>query len=71
MFFVSSDNMQWKIAGGQRIRQWLETQKPDAEVIEEIYLAAFSRLPTDDEKQKAMEFLTAHQANAVRPLCRT
>ena len=40
MFFISSDTLQWKIAGGQRIRLWLETQKTDADVIEEIYLAA-------------------------------
>ena len=62
MFFVSSDTLQWKIAGGQRIQQWFAAQKTDADIIEEIYLAALSRLPTEDEKQKATEFVTKHQS---------
>jgi hypothetical protein len=71
MFFVGSDALQWKIAGGQRIQQWFAAQKTDADIIEETYLAALSRLPTDDEKQKATEFLTKHQsarAEAVQDL---
>ena len=52
MFFVSSDTLQWKIAGGQRIQQWLAAQKTDAEIIDEIYLAALSRLPTDKRGRK-------------------
>jgi hypothetical protein len=68
MFFISSDQLQWKIAGGQRMRQWLEAQKTDAEIIDEIYLAALTRLPTDPERQKATEYLTAHQAARAEAL---
>ena len=68
MFFISSDQLQWKIAGGQRIRQWLEAQKADPEIIDEIYLAALTRLPTDQERQKATEYLTAHQAARAEAL---
>jgi len=61
MFLVSSDHLQWKIASGQRIKKWLEAKKTDPEIVEEIYLAALSRLPKDDEKQKAVDYLAARK----------
>jgi hypothetical protein len=65
MFLMSSDTLQWKIAGGERIKQWFAAQKSDADIIDETYLAALSRLPTDEERQKAAAFLTKHQAARV------
>ena len=57
LYFVSSDELQYKIAGGQKIRQLFETRKADPEIVDELYLSALSRPPRGDEKQKALAYL--------------
>jgi hypothetical protein len=63
LYVVSSDHLQWKIAGGQRIRQLLEAKKSDPEIVEELYLAALSRPPSNNEKQKAVEYVVKNKDN--------
>ena len=61
LHMVGSDQVQWKIASGQRIKTLLEAKKPDAEIIDELYLAALARMPGGDEKQKALAYLAQHK----------
>jgi hypothetical protein len=63
LYLVSSDQLQGKIAGGLRIKQMLESKKADPEIVEELYLAALSRPPRDDEKQQALGYLTKFKDN--------
>lgn len=68
LYVVSSDHLQWKIAGGQRIRQLLEGKKTAPEIVEELYLAALSRPPSDNEKQKALEYVDKNKADRGQAL---
>ena len=57
LYLVSSDELQYKIAAGQKIRHLFEAKKADPEIVDEIYLSALSRPPLGDEKQKALAYL--------------
>jgi hypothetical protein len=61
LHMVSSDQLQWKIASGQRIKQWAEGKTADAQIVDELYLAALARTAGGDEKQKALAYLAAHK----------
>jgi hypothetical protein len=52
-----------KIHGG-RLARLLSENKSDAEVIEEFYLATFSRLPDADELSFALDQITASSNRA-------
>ena len=54
LYLVNSDHLEGKVARSERIKQLLQSTKTDAEIIEEIYLAALSRFPTDKEKWAVM-----------------
>jgi hypothetical protein len=60
-------------AGGNRIEQWLAANKSNHEIIEEAYLAALSRLPTDGERAKLAAALdeapAAERRAAIEDLC--
>ncbi len=47
LFFINSGEVEWSIGGSPRLRRLLEAKKSDAEIVEEYYLAAFSRFPTE------------------------
>ena len=44
-------------AAGSRVDAFLSANKSDAEIVDEVYLAALSRLPADAEKSKIVEVL--------------
>jgi hypothetical protein len=57
---VNSDALQTKIARPEgRLTPLLKSGRPDAEVLEELYLWTYSRPPTADERQAAGELLAA------------
>lgn len=68
LYMYSSDQLQGKIAGGQRVKQLLESKKSDPEALDDIYLAALARPPRDDEKQPALAFLAAKKDDRAQAL---
>jgi hypothetical protein len=40
-----------------RVMRLVNAKKPHDEIVDELYLAALSRLPTDDERQASRELL--------------
>lgn len=56
LHLLNSEHLHARIASSPRVARWLQTKKSDADIVEELYLAALSRLPSADEKAK----LTAH-----------
>lgn len=68
LYQLSSDQLQGKVAGGQRIRQLLEAKKTDAEIVEELYLAALARQPKDEEKQQSAQYLSKNKDSREQAL---
>jgi hypothetical protein len=71
LYFVNSEHLEGKIANGERIKRLLKANKSDAEIVEELVLAALSRLPREEEKQTLVEYLAqgkGNRAQAVRDL---
>ena len=58
LYLLSSTQLEAKLNKSPRIERLLKSAKNDTEIVEEIYLAALSRLPSDEEKQKALEYLS-------------
>lgn len=72
LHLLNSDHFEGKIAGSQTIQRLLQANKPDAEIVDELYLSALARFPRADEKAKALEYLTKKKdarAQAVQDLC--
>ena len=68
LYLVSSDDLEWKIAAGQRIKHLLESKLSDRDVVEEVYLAALARPPRDDEKTRAVAYLARNPAARAQSL---
>ncbi len=68
LFLISSSELEAKIARSPRVRQWIKDAKTDAQIIEEIFLLTVSRLPTPEEKQKAIEHVTKNSAARMQAL---
>ncbi len=64
LYFVNSDQLENKINNSERVKRLSQAGKSDAEVVDEIYLVAVSRLPTDDEKRKMIVYLTGKDKGA-------
>lgn len=72
LLLSNSDEIENKIAGDQgRIAKALAEKRSAEEVITELYLVAYSRLPTDSEQQRALDYVAsqsvATDANASAP----
>jgi hypothetical protein len=50
-----------------RVAKFLEINAPDAEIVETVYLAALSRLPTETEKQRLSKLLAEATSDERRP----
>jgi hypothetical protein len=62
LLLSNSDEVEGKIAAGDGlIARRLAEKKPAAEIIDELYLAALSRSPTETERAKAVAFVAAEQ----------
>jgi hypothetical protein len=57
LYLLSSAQLEAKINKSPRIERLLKADKGEAEIVEEFYLAALSRMPTEQEKQKALEYI--------------
>ncbi len=58
LFLMSDPALLGKMAGG-RLKKLLGEKRPDAERVEELFLATLSRIPDKDERQAALEHLKA------------
>ena len=54
---INSSHLEARIAKSPRIQRLLQTGASDAEIVEEIYLAAMSRFPSEGERASASEHL--------------
>jgi hypothetical protein len=57
LHMVNSSHLEGKVTGSARLQRLLKSEKSDAEIIEELYLAALSRPPTDAERTKVLEYV--------------
>jgi hypothetical protein len=53
---------------GNRIDQLLAGKKPDGEILDEVYLAALCRYPTESEKSQTLKVLAETTEGGKRPL---
>jgi len=58
LHLLNSSDVQNKINGSPRLQQLLKDKKSDEEVIEELYLLALSRPPTEEEKAGITAYLS-------------
>jgi hypothetical protein len=60
LLLANSDEIENKVADGNgRIARLVKAGRTDAEIVEELYLAAFCRRPTQDEETKAAAYIAA------------
>ena len=58
LLLANSDETENKIADGNgRIAKLINEQKPTPEIIDELYLACYSRLPTDNERNTTVSYI--------------
>ncbi|HEV3438133.1 MAG TPA: DUF1549 and DUF1553 domain-containing protein [Gemmata sp.] len=58
LLLANSDEIESKIADGNgRVAKFFKDKKPAKEMIEELYLVAFSRFPTPAELKRTMEYI--------------
>jgi hypothetical protein len=57
LYFLNSEQLEGKVSSSPHLKRILT--KPDADVLEDIYLTSLSRFPTAEEKQKLLAYLTA------------
>jgi hypothetical protein len=59
LHLLNSSDLERKVTGSERIKRLLNEKKTDREIIDEFYLAALSRHPTQSEQEKLMTYLSA------------
>jgi hypothetical protein len=65
----NGDTLNQKLAAkGNRIEKFIKEKTPAEAIIEEEYLAALSRLPTEDEKQAFLKEFKDTKPKEIRPL---
>ncbi|MCO6455876.1 MAG: DUF1553 domain-containing protein [Pirellulaceae bacterium] len=71
LLLANSDEIENKIASGEgRVARLVADQRPVAEAVEELYLAAYARRPTDAERQAATAYVQSqdNQRQALEDL---
>jgi hypothetical protein len=64
LHLLNSDEIQNKVGRpGGRADVLAKDQRPDAEKVEELFLWAFARKPTEEQRGKALEHIAKHSAN--------
>ncbi|MBI4325225.1 MAG: DUF1553 domain-containing protein [Chloroflexi bacterium] len=62
LYFINSDQLEGKVVSSPRLKRLLKASQSDAAIIDEVYLAALSRLPEEEEKQKVLGYVAKNQA---------
>ncbi|HEY7153305.1 MAG TPA: DUF1553 domain-containing protein [Gemmataceae bacterium] len=64
LHMLNSDEVQNKVArAGGRADALAKDKRPDAEKVEEMFVWAFARKPTDEQRDKALAHIAKHEAN--------
>ncbi len=58
LHLVNSDHFEGKVAGSPNVQRLLQANKPDPELVDELYLATLSRLPGPEEKQRVLDYMS-------------
>jgi hypothetical protein len=59
LHLANSPELEDKLAAGDgRVAKLLQQKTPPGQAVEELYLAAFARYPTDEEKEKAAAYIS-------------
>jgi hypothetical protein len=61
-FLANSSPVEWSMGDGPRIQRLVTEKKTDTEIVEESFLLALARFPTEPEKKKMLDYLTAEKA---------
>lgn len=65
LLLANSDEVENKIASGEgRIQKLVAAKTPAEAIVDELYLAAYSRLPTADEKQTSIGYISGSMDQA-------
>ena len=62
LYFLNSEQLEGKLSSSPRLKRLLASKQSDADVVDEIYLAALSRFPSDEERKRVLEYLGARKA---------
>jgi hypothetical protein len=62
LYFLNSEQLEGKLSSSPRLKRLLASKQSDAEIVDELYLAALSRFPSDEERKRVLEYLTARKA---------
>ncbi len=65
LHLLNSTHIQRKLEQGPQIKALLDSRRPSAEIIEELYLTILSRFPTPEEVQKAEAYGQVQPAKAA------
>jgi hypothetical protein len=57
LYLISGEHLERKVRDGQRIKRLLQAGLSDDAIMDELWLAALSRFPTDEERQKVRAYL--------------
>jgi len=68
LYFINSSELQGKVANSPWIQRLVEEGKSDPEIIEEIYLAALSRLPKEEETQKLTDYMAQNKDSRLEAI---
>ena len=67
-FLANSSDVATAIQRSPRIGRLIETKADDDEIVEELFLAALSRIPRESERQKMTDYLAAKKASRAEAL---
>jgi hypothetical protein len=59
LYFLNSEQLEGKIANSPRLKRLLQPGKPDAEIVDELYLTALSRPPNDVERKRLTDYIAS------------
>jgi hypothetical protein len=64
LYFLNSEQLEGKVSGSPRLKRLLA--KSDGDLLDELYLTAVSRPPTEDEKRRLQEYLTTKKSTRAQ-----
>ncbi|GAB6166741.1 DUF1549 domain-containing protein [Thermostilla marina] len=64
IYLVASSTLESKVTGSPRIQAWIRNKLPDDQIVDELFLLAFSRPPSEQEKATALDYLKQNATNA-------
>lgn len=57
LYLINTDHLENKLRSGQRIKRLIAEGKDDSAIVNELYTAAISRQPSDDERARLLEYI--------------